>query len=512
MIEINILKFVVNRLCLILRFYDRNKYTEICCQEHLNMIKDEFVGSQKVMNPTMTQKLSNLKNIMDLIIESQEPKNAVSLFKLLTLDLSPCLTKFILNIFIHAFESIKNEKWKGQFVNELLQNKYEVIVANTFMHSLPDVRIKLLKFVYQVHLRLISTKNTNNFNVFEKMIKTCLLPDNMFYSKGSSNNFSKINSYDNKTNNFCSFNKKPEPKKSEAKKEESKKFEPKPEPKKEEIKKSEPKKEEPKIIETKKPEIKKIIETKKEDEHRPSTSIGGGRQNFLALLSKFDKPKGSTTNNDIKKSINTKPFDKKDNPFLKEINNSTNPSLNQKQKDIPRKSVPLIKEDLFKKIEKKEENKNIPKAKEEKVIKEENKNILKPKEEKSISKPTKEEKFSVLKPIKHEKPETKANSFFSISGNSSNININKSSTDAIKTNSNKNLNAELKPITNTVSQSTSSDTNNNIKNENCFTKFNSDGEEIIIKDSEINAYIKKLYSAFMLWSMTIDIDSDFDSV
>ena len=74
------------------------------------------------------------------------------------------------------------------------------------------------------------------------------------------------------------------------------------------------------------------------------------------------------------------------------------------------------------------------------------------------------------------------------------------------------MNAELKPITNTVSQSNSSDTNNNIKNENCFTKFNSDGEEIIIKDSEINAYIKKLYSAFMLWSMTIDIDSDFDSV
>ena len=172
------------------------------------MIKDEFVGSKKVMNPTMTQKLSNLKNITDLIIESQEPKNAFSLIKLLTLDLLPCLIKFILNIFIHYFESIKNEKWKGQFVDELLQNKFEVIVANAFMQSLPDVRIELLKFVYQVHLKLISTKNTNNFNVFEKMIKTCLLPDNMLYSKGSSNKFSRMNNYDNKTNNFSSFNKK----------------------------------------------------------------------------------------------------------------------------------------------------------------------------------------------------------------------------------------------------------------------------------------------------------------
>ena len=100
----------------------------------------------------------------------------------------------------------------------------------------------------------------------------------------------------------------------------------KPEPKKEEIKKPEPKKEEHKIIEPKKPEINKIFERKKEDNKRPSTIIGGGRQNFLALLSKFDKPKATTTtNNDIKKYVNTKSFDKKDNPFLKAINN---PSVN----------------------------------------------------------------------------------------------------------------------------------------------------------------------------------------
>ena len=41
----------INRICLILRFYDRNKYTEMCCEDHLNMIKDEYVGSKKIMNP-----------------------------------------------------------------------------------------------------------------------------------------------------------------------------------------------------------------------------------------------------------------------------------------------------------------------------------------------------------------------------------------------------------------------------------------------------------------------------
>ena len=32
----------MNRICRILRFYDRNKYHEMCCQKHLSMIKDEF--------------------------------------------------------------------------------------------------------------------------------------------------------------------------------------------------------------------------------------------------------------------------------------------------------------------------------------------------------------------------------------------------------------------------------------------------------------------------------------
>ena len=55
----------------------------------MNMFNTEYLYSDKIMNPTMTKKLDNLKNIMDLIIDSQEPSNAFSLFKLLNLDLSP---------------------------------------------------------------------------------------------------------------------------------------------------------------------------------------------------------------------------------------------------------------------------------------------------------------------------------------------------------------------------------------------------------------------------------------
>ena len=173
----------MNRICLILRFYDKNKYFEMCCEYHLYMLKDEFIGNKKIMNPTMDKKLSYIKNIMDLIIEAQEPNNAFSLFKLLTLDLSPCLTKFILNIFIKVFQK-KNEKnnWIDDFVKILNSNNYEIIITNTFIHSLPDIRQDIISLIYQIYER--AKKNTEyNFQNLEKMIKTCLLPQEMFYAK-----------------------------------------------------------------------------------------------------------------------------------------------------------------------------------------------------------------------------------------------------------------------------------------------------------------------------------------
>ena len=324
----------INRLCLILRFYDRNKYFEICCQDHLNMIKDSYVGSKKVMNPPMTKKLSNLKNIMDLIIESQEPKHAVTLFKLLTLDLSPCLVKFILNIFVHAFRKITNEKWKEKFVQQLLESKYEVIVINTFVHSLPDIRMELLKFVYQVHLRIL---NTNHFNIFQKMLKTCILPDKMFYSKSPLTNNKSIST--NINNKSSPIVKKPEEKKVEPKKTEQKKPEVKP------------------------PEPKKpaIIPKKEESQNQAPSST---KKNFMDLLSKFDKSKNPNPSNNIQK------------PIPKKVEQ---PKPKEKEQSQAPKSFDQFKDQMMKKIDKKEESiKSAPKVKEEKekqTTKDNNSNI-----------------------------------------------------------------------------------------------------------------------------------------
>ena len=292
----------INRLCLILRFYDRNKYQEMCCQEHLDIIKTEYIGSKKVMNPTMNTKLSQLKDIMNLIIDSSESNNALSFFKLLTLDLSPCLIKFIINIFIKAFDKQKiNENWKKSFIEQLIEAKYEVIIFNTFIHALPDVRVELLKFINQIHNRMVFYKKDSNIKTLEEMIKTCLLPEKMFYHKKilpKENDIKKISSITdkpkkteqqknkeetkNKTNIIPKIS---DPKNIETKKEEIKKIiPPKESHKKEEQKiivkkidendikkieyKKEGKKEEPKKLETGKKEIEKKLEIKKENEEK----------------------------------------------------------------------------------------------------------------------------------------------------------------------------------------------------------------------------------------------------
>ena len=50
-------------------------------------------------------------------------------------------------------------------------NKYETIIINSFMHSLPDIRFDILKLIYQIDKALCSLNKTNdaitvNFNLF----------------------------------------------------------------------------------------------------------------------------------------------------------------------------------------------------------------------------------------------------------------------------------------------------------------------------------------------------------
>ena len=194
----------MNRIALILRFYDRNKYNAICCKRHMAVIKDEFLVNKTIMDPPMNQKLLSIQNILNVVISSQEPDKAFLLFKLLTLDLSPCLTEFILNIFINEFQKRKEDKsnWKDRFIDVLIENKYQTIIANTLLHSLPEIKISLLTLISEINYRLIKTNKTAHFKAIEKIIKQTLLPQDNFYAKSNNKNINvNDNNNINKNNN-----------------------------------------------------------------------------------------------------------------------------------------------------------------------------------------------------------------------------------------------------------------------------------------------------------------------
>ena len=53
------------------------------------------------------------------------------------------------------------------------------------MHSLPDIQIDIFKFIYIIYQELKRRNEIKIFKKIENMIKTCLLPQNMFYEKVS---------------------------------------------------------------------------------------------------------------------------------------------------------------------------------------------------------------------------------------------------------------------------------------------------------------------------------------
>ena len=194
----NIVK--MNRICLILRYYDKKKFKLMCCEQHLSYFKKGFCTGCGIMQPTMNTKLTNIWKIIDLIINSQKPNWVLSLFKLLLLDLSPCLMNFIItavtkSLIRHNSDNNENEllflstlilvkkdyNWLEEFINQLISDKYESIIINAFNHSLPDVRLNFIKLIYQLNITLNALNKKDQIQIFMNFMKRYLLPQKMFY-------------------------------------------------------------------------------------------------------------------------------------------------------------------------------------------------------------------------------------------------------------------------------------------------------------------------------------------
>ena len=123
----------INKICILLRFYDENRYNEHCCKKHANVIKLKTNAEEKsnknmknIMNPEMNIKTEKLFETIQLYINKSEDKDdTVNLYKLLLLDLSPCLQIKTIQVFINYFicKNIPNEQ-KEKTLYYLLKNNY----------------------------------------------------------------------------------------------------------------------------------------------------------------------------------------------------------------------------------------------------------------------------------------------------------------------------------------------------------------------------------------------------
>ena len=146
----------IYKICILLRFYDEKRYTEYCCKKHANIIKSKVKHEEKnklsiknIMNPEMNIKTEKLFEIIQIYINKLgTEEDTVNLYKLLLLDLSPCLQMKIIQVYINYFscKNIQSDKKEVTLLNLLKKNYFE-ISEYALAISLLDVRIELLKLL-----------------------------------------------------------------------------------------------------------------------------------------------------------------------------------------------------------------------------------------------------------------------------------------------------------------------------------------------------------------------------
>ena len=197
----------ISKICLLLRFYDEKRYNEYCCKEHaeifsksknnqnnlnLNLIEKE--DKIKIMNPEMGKKIDKLFDTIQIYINKLDSdKETINLYKLLSLDISPCLQSKIIQVYIYHFksENIPKSKKDTTFRN-LMENDYIEITEYVLSVSLLDIRIQILSLFkiiisdYYNNLLEYLSISPNEKNLYDKRIGTIfnfigenLLPDKL---------------------------------------------------------------------------------------------------------------------------------------------------------------------------------------------------------------------------------------------------------------------------------------------------------------------------------------------
>ena len=169
----------IPKIIILLRFYDTNRYEKYCCKKHASLFG--CVDDNEIMKPEINSRIGKLFEIIQLYIDKVEPeKEQFNLYKILSLDLSPCLIQKVIQIYILHFINDKiSDKIKEKTLINLLTNNYFEITEYSLSVSLLDVRSEIIKLLHIIFLKYKE-------KIFE-YIKKCSLNQNQIFSYISKN-------------------------------------------------------------------------------------------------------------------------------------------------------------------------------------------------------------------------------------------------------------------------------------------------------------------------------------
>mgnify|MGYP002857715630 FL=1 len=193
------------KICMIIRYYDENRYNEYCCTKHANLFKPNEIKENedykpKIMKPEMDIMLDKFFGIVSLYIEKiSDKEKIVDIYKLLLMDLNPCLQKMIISLFYNYFSKNKIPiSDKKKLLEILLKNNMLDISEYVLIISILDVRIEILKLfqlinsdkdLSDIYTKYVTNmKGENGHKDIHKFFGDNSLPDKIIINEGKENN------------------------------------------------------------------------------------------------------------------------------------------------------------------------------------------------------------------------------------------------------------------------------------------------------------------------------------
>ena len=190
--NLNLLKNCLNtsKICLLIEFYDQERYRKFCCKKHACLVNTKEIELNKkvIMFPELNIRIKKLFDIIQFLIDNNDDinNNCKDIFKILTLDLSPCLQNKIIFLYISHFmnEKVSPENKNKTLIN-LLRNNFVEISKYLLKVSLLDTRVlffRLFNFFVTDYKNILNdylTENSKNLSEIIHFFISNIYPNNL---------------------------------------------------------------------------------------------------------------------------------------------------------------------------------------------------------------------------------------------------------------------------------------------------------------------------------------------